>query len=92
MHNLLWVLLHGSFDETQKVLLVHAGRCMNVRVDLQNISDRQASPLQPITPRSLLTANLSDEAREERLLSSPYGYCRSLDVALFSALPALSSH
>lgn len=25
MHDLLWILLHGSFDEAQEVLLVHAG-------------------------------------------------------------------
>lgn len=36
MHDLLRVLLHGSFDEAQEMLLVHAGRGMNVCVHLQN--------------------------------------------------------
>lgn len=40
MHNILWILLHGPFDETQKVLLVHAGRSVNVCVNLQNIPDK----------------------------------------------------
>lgn len=34
VHNLLWVLLHGSLDEAQKVLLVHAGGGVDVRVHL----------------------------------------------------------
>lgn len=36
VHNLLRVLLHGSLDEAQKVLLVHAGGGVDVRVHLQD--------------------------------------------------------
>lgn len=36
MHNLYWVFLHGSFDETKKMLLVHTRRSVNVSVYLQN--------------------------------------------------------
>lgn len=41
MHNFLRVLLHGPFDEAQKMLLVHAGRSVNVCVDLQKNSGKK---------------------------------------------------
>lgn len=59
MHNILWILLHGPFDETQKVLLVHAGRSVNVCVDLQNIPDKQDRKLHPGV-WLWITINLSD--------------------------------
>lgn len=36
VNNLLWVFLHGSLDESQQVLLVHAGGCMYVCVYLES--------------------------------------------------------
>lgn len=36
MHNLPRILLHGSFDKPQKVLLVHTGRGVDMCVDLYN--------------------------------------------------------
>lgn len=35
VHDLLGVLLHGSLDEAQQVLLVHAGGRVDVRVHLE---------------------------------------------------------
>ncbi len=34
--DLLGVLLHGPLDESQQVLLIHAGRCMYVCVHLES--------------------------------------------------------
>lgn len=35
VHDLLGVFLHRSLDESQQVLLVHAGRCVYVCVHLE---------------------------------------------------------
>lgn len=45
VNNLLRIFLHGSLDESQQVLLVHAGRCMYVCVYLESGATAQNIPL-----------------------------------------------
>lgn len=50
MNYLLGIFLHGPFDEAQQVLLVHAGRSVNVCVHL--IQTNEAKKVEQVTEKS----------------------------------------
>lgn len=95
VHNLLRVLFHGSLDEAQKVLLVHAGGGVDVRVHLPDDCFKNLIFIAHKAVKSSKKKKknkFSFRSGSAGSSDSPYGYCRSLGVELFSVPPALSSH